>query len=332
MILTRIACVMPFLNEAKYLPEVLASLETQTIERERVTFVGVDNGSTDGSDALFEKWLSSSGYAGRLVRASVRSIPVALNAGIRETSADDIVVRLDAHTIYDREYLATIERAFATLPQDVWCVGGAPTPHIAPMDYGRNLGIALYSNPLGLGPADFRSEETTMREVSTVYLGAWRPGVFGRVGLFDERWHANEDCELTERIRARGSRIFRIPVRSGRIATRGPMATIRQWSRYGYWRMQTFKRYPNAIRPRHIVVVIALLGSCGLALSRARLLLAPLYACFALATIRSRRRGESVAVTLGSLAFFPLVHIGYASGLLFGIVHTPRSLRADEPS
>ncbi len=319
---------MPFLNEGPHLAAVLASLAKQSIDPARLFLIGVDNGSTDGGDVFFESWLATSAVAGRLVRDDVRSIPHALNRGLREVRTDDIVVRLDAHTLYAPDYLSTIDEAFATLPADVWCVGGAPTPHLGDEDYGRALGIALYSNPLGLGPADFRKTNLSGPvEVSTVYLGAWRPGVLPRLGGFDERWAANEDCELTERIRSLGGRIVRIPVRAGRMATRGPGATIKQWSRYGFWRMQTFKHYPAAVRPRHVAVPLALLLAIALLCSRFRALLMPLYALYALATIRSRRPGEKSAVTAGTLLFFPLVHCGYALGLLVGLARTPASLR-----
>ncbi len=319
---------MPFLNEGRHLTAVLASLAAQTIDPSRLYVIGVDNGSTDGGDAYFERWLAAGPIAGRLVRDEVRSIPHALNRGLKYVMQTDIVVRLDAHTLYAPDYLATIDQALASLPADVWCVGGAPTPHLGDEDYGRALGIALYSNPLGLGPADFRKTDLTAPvEVSTVYLGAWRPGVLTRLGGFDERWAANEDCELTERIRSLGGHIVRIPVRAGRIATRGPGAMIKQWSRYGFWRMQTFKRYPSAVRPRHVAVPLGLLVSIALLCSRFRAFLLPLYALYALATIRSRRAGETVAVTAGTLLFFPLVHCGYAGGLLVGLARTPASLR-----
>jgi succinoglycan biosynthesis protein ExoA len=323
----RVACVMPFLNEARNLPDVLASLAAQDVDRERLFVVGVDNGSDDGSDAVFLDWLGRTGIAGSLVREQVPSIPRALNAGLRETTPEDVVVRLDAHTIYAPDYLRTILDAFASLPDDVWCVGGAPTPHLERADFERQLGIALYSNPLGLGPADFRRESASMREVTTVYLGAWRPGVLQRLGGFDDRWRANEDCELTERIRAHGGRIVRVPVRCGRKITRGALATVRQWSRYGFWRMQTFRRYPQAVRPRHLVPPLVLVGSLGLLATRYRSLLLPLYAAYALATVASRRRGEPALVTGGSLLFFPLVHVGYACGLLVGLLYRPSSLR-----
>jgi len=323
----RIACIMPFLDEARHLPAVLASLAVQSVPRERLFMIGVDNGSRDGGDGLFTRWLGDTALAGELVRETVRSIPRALNAGLARTARGDLVVRLDAHTIYEPDYLATIDEAFATLPPDVWCVGGAPTPYAGSRGYGSALGIALYSNPLGLGPADFRRDVAHAREVTTVYLGAYRPGVLTHLRGFDEQWAANEDVELTERIRANGGRVFRVPVRMGRIATRGPAAMVRQWTRYGFWRMQTFRRYPRAVRVRHVAPPVALILALALALSRARRVLLPLYLIYALATVLARRHGERATVTAGTLVFFPLVHTGYACGLIAGLLRPPPQLR-----
>jgi succinoglycan biosynthesis protein ExoA len=327
----RIACIMPFLNEAKHLPKVLASLEAQHFPRERLFFIAVDNGSSDGGEMLVSDWLTKTGTAGILLKADVRSIPYALNVGIQHATLEDIVVRLDAHTIYDPEYIATIARAFEELDASAWCVGGAPTP--APSDdFPSALGEALYSNPMGLGPADFRHDADRARPVSTVYLGAWRPGVLQRLGGFDERWAANEDCELTERIAAAGGSVYRIPVHCGRICTRGPVDTVRQWSRYGFWRAQTFKRYPKAIRGRHVIAPAALVFALSLLVSPWRLALAPLYALYAAATIRFRRKHESPLVTASSLIFFPFVHSGYAAGLIVGAATAPRALGRSAPA
>jgi succinoglycan biosynthesis protein ExoA len=322
----RLACIMPFLNEAKHLPKVLASLEDQSLARERIFLIAVDNGSSDGGEALVAAWLARTGTAGTLVRADLRSIPHALNVGLSHVSEDDIVVRLDAHTIYDPTYLATIAEAFEELGPRAWCVGGAPTPAPAE-DFSSALGEALYSNPMGLGPADFRHDADRVRQVSTVYLGAWRPGVLQALGGFDERWAANEDCELTERIAEVGGEVYRIPVHCGRICTRGPLATVRQWSRYGFWRAQTFKRYPTAIRARHVVAPGVLLAALGLLFSPLRLALLPLYVLYALAAIALRRSGERPLVTACSLVFFPFVHSAYAAGLMLGALRSPASLR-----
>jgi glycosyltransferase involved in cell wall biosynthesis len=322
----RIACIMPFRNEAEHLPAVLATLATQTLDAASTFLVAVDNGSSDDGPRIVTEWLAAGRMPGCVVDAPVRSIPAALNRGIAVVAPEDLVVRLDAHTLYDARYLETIAAAFETLEPDVWCVGGAPTPAPA-RGYLRRLGEALYSNPMGLGPADFRRPDHGVRRVSTVYLGAWRPGILQRLGGFDERFGANEDCELTERIRAAGGAIVRIPVVCGRIPTRGPIATIRQWTRYGFWRAQTFKRYPAAVRPRHVAAAFALVLTLGLLASTRRALLLPLYLLYAAATIALRRPGEPATITAGSLVFFPLVHVGYAAGLIVGAVRTPRALR-----
>lgn len=323
----RVACIIPFLDEARHLPAVLASLAAQTIERARLYVIGIDNGSSDGSDALFEGWLATEKVAGKLVREPVRSIPRAVNAGIAQTRETDVVVRLDAHTVYAPDYLAVLTEALATLPADVWCVGGAPQPHPAVDGYSQALVAAMYANPVALGPADFRRDHRTAIEVSTVYIGAWRPGVLQRLGGFDERWAANEDCELTERIRATGARIYRVPADLGVIVTRGAVATVRQRARYGYWRMQTLRRYPRAVRARHVLPPLALLAALALAASRWRRLLLPLCGLYAVATIRGRRAGEAPSITAGTLVFFPLLQASYATGLLAGLVHVPPALR-----
>jgi glycosyltransferase involved in cell wall biosynthesis len=325
MLAPRFVCIMPFFNEARYLPRVLASIEAQTFERERIFVVAVDNGSSDGGPALVAAWLVQSGMPGVVIREAVRSIPFALNTGLALATERDVVVRLDAHTIYDPHYLETIDDAFATLDDDVWCVGGAPTPAPA-HDFTSALGEALYTNPMGLGPADFRGDPDRTRRVSTVYLGAWRPGVLQRLEGFDERWDANEDCELSERLAAAGGATARIPVRCGRICTRGPISTVRQWTRYGFWRAQTFRRYPAAIRPRHVAAPAALVIALALLVSPFRIALAPLYLAYAIATIAFRRRNENPLVTAGSLIFFPFVHSGYASGLIVGGLRVAKTI------
>lgn len=321
---------MPFRNESRHLPATLRSLASASFSRARLYVIGIDNGSDDGSDVIFERWLLENEIPGELVREPVPSIPHSLNVGIRHAALEDVIVRLDAHTVYGPGYLGAIDDAFATLPTDVWCVGGAPNPDLAATDFQTSLGIALYSNPLGLGPADFRRDAKAATEVSTVYLGAWRPGVLQRLGGFDERWLANEDCEFTERIRSLGGRIYRIPLESGRIVTRDAWSTVRQWTRYGFWRMQTFKRYPKAVRPRHVAVPLGLIFGVALVLARAWGVLATLYAAYAVATIVNRRPGEPARATAGSLVFFPCVHVGYALGLLVGLARTPASLRAGD--
>ena len=314
----RICLVMCFRNEADHLPAVLASLAAQTVEHDRLFLIAVDDGSTDGGDKIVAGWLARDDIDGRLIRAEFASIPYALNRGLTAVGADDYVMRLDAHTLYEPRYVEIMLRAFAALGEHVWCVGTSDTP-LAPKEFGKALHAALFTNPMGLGPADFRSAGR-VREVKSVYLGAWRPGVLQRLGGYDVRWPANEDAELAERVRAAGGSVVRVNARAAKIMTRGPLSAVRQWARYGFWRAQTLKHYPHALGIRHLAPPLALVLALALLASPARFALVPAYLAYALSIVLLRARAERPLVTLATLAYFPLFHCAYALGIWSGFI------------
>ncbi|HYZ17494.1 MAG TPA: glycosyltransferase [Candidatus Acidoferrum sp.] len=312
--------VMPFRNEASSLAPVLDSLAQQDVDWSRFRFIGVDSASRDASGALVQAWLGRHGIRGEVVRVDRPGIPRALNAGIARVERGEAVVRLDAHTTYAPGYLRTLLHALDELGEDVWWVGGPQHP--APLNgagFGHALVRALMTNRMGLGGAAWRHAKTP-RPVDSVYLGVFRPGVLERVGGFDDAWEANEDAELAARIRAAGGRIWYVPARCDYHITRVPVATLRQWSRYGFWRAHTMLRHPSTVRPRHLAPPLALLVAVTLALSPARAALLPLGAAFAALVVRSRERDERIAVTLATLLYFPCTHLAFAGGMAAGAV------------
>ncbi len=241
------------------------------------------------------------------------------------------MIRLDAHTIYDTGYLAELLDALAALPPEAWWVGGSLIEPIA-ATFGDRVVRALMTNPTGLGASDWRRARTLRRVESNVYLGAFRPGVLDALGGFDEDWIANEDAELAARIDAAGGQIWFVPVRCSYRINRGPRQTLAQWHRYGFWRARTTVRHPETLRPRHLAPPLALALGAALALSPLRLALLPLAAAFALLVVARRERGEPPLVTAAAIAYFPLVHAAFATGLLRGWAIGPvrRTLRPHE--
>ena len=314
----RVCLVMCFRNEAEHLPAVLASLAVQTVSHDRLFLIADDDGSTDGGDAIIEGWLARDDIGGCLIRAEFASIPYALNRGLTAVGPDDYVMRLDAHTLYEPRYVEIMLGAFATLGEQVWSVGTSDTP-LASKEFGKALHAALFTNPMGLGPADFRSAGC-VREVKSVYLGAWRPGVLQRLGGYDVRWSANEDAELAERVRAAGGSVVRVNARAEKIMTRGPLSALRQWAGYGFWRAQTLKHHPGALGIRHLAPPLTLVLALALLASPARLALVPAYLTYALSIVLLRERAERPLVTLVTLAYFPLFHCAYALGILCGLI------------
>lgn len=313
----RVIAIMPVYNEAPHLPAVLESIQRQKFPRDRLYLVVVDGSSSDGSASIVRTWFAASGVRGCVLDNPRRGIPIALNLGLRCANPNDIVVRLDAHTLYGETYLLDAVEALENAAPDVACVGAAQRP-MAGSTFAERLVEALYTNPMGLGGADFRTGDD-VRSADSVYLGAWRPGVLSTCGGFNESMEANEDAELAARLRKAGFRVLRIPLACRFIINRGAWGVLRQWNRYGFWRAKMLRLHSDAIRGRHVLICVAALASIALAASPVRIVLVPAFAVYALAILLGRRKGEPLGVTLATLVFFPSLQFAFAAGMLAGL-------------
>lgn len=314
----RICLTIPIYNEAENLPDVLRSIERQTIDRDRLYVIAVDGASSDGSAQIVARWLAAADIAGEVLLNPRRAIAASLNLAFARCTSADLIVRLDSHTVYGENYVRDIVRAFDTAPADVACVGGPQIPEPA-RDFERAVVAALLTNPVGLGGADFRRAREP-KYVDSAYLGAWRPGVMQAIGGFDEAWSANEDSELNARLRERGMRTWWWPLESRYRVNRTAAQTIRQWGRYGFWRAKTSLMHPGHLRLRHCVPTLALLSAIVMSTRpELRIALAICYGAYAIAVLRNRARNERFAVSLACCVFFPAAQIAYALGFFIGI-------------
>jgi len=319
-----VTLVMPMYNEASDIAEVLASVAAQTYPHHALRLLVIDGMSTDGCAETAAAWFASSGIAGEVISNPRRRIPTSLNVGLAHARSGDYVVRLDAHTIYDSDYVATIVRAFERAPARVACVGGGVFP--APTGrFDHALVGALHTNPMGLGGAVRRKGNAKTRAVRGVYLGAWRPGVVESVGGFNEDWDANEDSELAARLRCGGYQTWAIPVRCAYRVKHGPLAALKQWAGYGFWRAQTLRLHPREVRLRHLIPPLALLAAAVLAATPLRAFVVLLYTAYAFCVFAMRAPGERLDVTIASCVFFPAAQVAWTFGLLRGLTTPART-------
>lgn len=322
-----VSVLIPVFNEAGIIRETAAWMLAQRYDGE-IEYLFLDGGSTDGTPDILEQ-LARADQRVRVLDNPGRRQCRALNLGLREARGT-FIARMDAHSYYPPNYVVTgVERL---LRGDVTCVGGPQLP-FGVDTWSRRIAVAMQS-PLGVGGAGFRRELESEIETDTAFTGMWPRQAIEELGGWDEEALVNEDGELAARIRARGGRIVCVPNMAARCITRDSVRGLaRQYYRYGWDRVRTLRKQPQAMRRSHVLPpsLLLLAGAAAIAPRRARAVarlgIAAYAASLAFETARlSLKEGESDA------AYAPLVlttmHFGWGLGFLAGCLRHGPPLRA----
>lgn len=245
-----VSVIVPCYNEQDTIQLLLDAIYQQTYPRQELEVVIADGLSSDNTRQEIYKYLHNQPdlYV-ILVDNPKRIIPAGLNQAI-EAARGEIIVRLDAHSIPDRDY---IQRCVEALERDLGDnVGGVW--EISPGGQGwQSRAIAAAAvHPLGVGDARYRLGGKA-QEVDTVPFGAFRRGLVEQIGGFDESLLTNEDYEFNTRVRRTGGKVWFDPAIKSKYIARGNLPDLaRQYWRYGYWKARMLRRYPSAIRWRQL--------------------------------------------------------------------------------
>jgi succinoglycan biosynthesis protein ExoA len=322
-----VSVLVPVLNEERYLERALALMCAQKVPGDLEILV-IDGGSTDASRQIAEQ-VGAADQRVRIFDNPARDTPHALNIGLREARGEHIA-RMDAHTWYPNDYLARgIERL--RRGDAVWVSG----PQLAESDgspWSRRVTLALHT-PLGVGGASFRraGEE---REVDSGFTGVWRRETLLKHGGWDEAWPNDQDTELAARIRESGGHIVCVPEMAAKYVPRASLqALVRQYWRYGHYRVKTAVRHPATMRRSHVLapsVVIALVAAVvpGPWRRPARLgITAWLTALVGTAT-REAARGSPGRDAAALPVVYAAMHLPWGAGFLVGCARFGLPVRA----
>ncbi|MEJ7785777.1 MAG: glycosyltransferase family 2 protein [Solirubrobacteraceae bacterium] len=312
-----ISVLVPVLNEAATIREVLGSMRAQRVSGE-VELLCIDGGSGDRTRAILEQ-VAREDQRVRVLDNPAREVTPALNIGL-SAARGEYVARMDAHTVYPDGYL---QRGIERLRKgDVDWVAG---PQVArgTGTWSQRVELALGSR-LGVGGASFRRVPATEFDADAGFTGVWRRETLEAHGGWDEDWSVNEDGELAARILAAGGRIVCVPELAAEYAPRdSPSALARQYWRYGQYRAKTTGRHPESMRRSHLVppalLVCLAVGLMPGRLGRtARLGLvayaAALLGAGAASAGRARSRDDAAYVPL----LLATMHFAWAAGFVVG--------------
>ncbi len=317
-----VSIVLPCRNEQGYIQACLQSILQQEPPAGGLEILVADGMSTDGTREYLQQIAREQPQI-RVLDNPGRIVSTGLNAAIR-AARGEIIVRMDAHTIYAPDY---VRQCLAVLSETGADNVGGPMQTTATTIMERAI-RAVFHSTCAVGGA--RSHQAGYEGyVDTVIYGCWNKAVFERIGNFDEELVRNQDDEHNLRLVRAGGKIYQSTRIRSWYHVRGSLqALFRQYMQYGYWKVLVIRRHHTPASWRHVVpgtflACLCLLAALGLFWTPAwwgAVALAVLYAATALAAavvIAARTSWILLPVLPVVLGCF---HFGYGYGFLRGIL------------
>lgn len=324
-----LSVILPIYNEEKYIAKCLDSILKQDYPREDMELLLCDGMSKDRTREIIVEYQKKFPWI-QLVNNPERIVPCAMNVGIK-LAKGDVIIRLDAHASYEKNYFSALVKALDQYDADnVGAVCQTDVLHKTP----KTLAIReVLSNKFGVGNSTFRTGIKGTQKVETVPFGCWKREVFDKFGMYDTRLVRNQDIELNKRIIRGGGKIVIIPdTFSTYLARESYKALAKNNFGNGKWNILTvyYTKEMRSLSIRHFVPLIFVLslivptivgffwwpalGVSALSLSMYLLALGCVSAKLAIS------KGLSLFYLLWS---FITLHTSYGWGSLMGILELP---------
>ena len=220
----------------------------------------LDGGSSDGTREIVAD-IEKADSRIKLIDNPGRTQSAAMNLGIT-VARGDFVMRLDAHSVYPRDYLRlTFDSAIRTGADNA---GGVVSTMRRGEGYQSALVQALTTHKFGVGDSGFRTDAAE-GEADTVPYGFFRREVFDRIGFFDERLVRAQDYEMNRRIIASGGKIWMNPAIRVTYYQQPDLSSFirKQITREAPYNAYLWYLAPYAFTPRHAVTGVFAAGVIG---------------------------------------------------------------------
>jgi glycosyltransferase involved in cell wall biosynthesis len=205
--MSKVTVIVPCLNEEKHIAECLDSIIANDYPKDQLEVFVVDGMSKDKTREIAAEYTAKYSYIQLLDNIKITT-PAAMNVGIMR-SKGDIIVKMDAHSLYSKDYISKCVQHLEESGADN--VGGV-LESVAAADTLEAESIAIcLSHVFGAGGSHFRIGAAEPMEVDTVAFGCYRREVFDTIGLYDERMEKTEDLELNIRLKKAEGRIVLFP-------------------------------------------------------------------------------------------------------------------------
>lgn len=324
-----LSVICPIYNEEKYIAKCIDSILAQDYPKDDMEVIFVDGMSKDRTREIVAEYTSKYPFI-RLIDNPDRIVPPAMNRGIK-ASKGDVIMRLDAHATYEKNYFSVLVKALHELnAENVGSVCRTDVLNKTP----KTLAIReVLSNKFGVGNSVFRTGVDKVMEVDTVPFGCWKREVFDKYGLYDVRLVRNQDIELNKRILRGGGKICIVP---NTFCTYLARETFKGLSKNNYgngkWNILTvfYTKQFDSLSIRHFIpllFVLSLIVPTCLALAYTPFIFVSLLSLLAyvslLGMISMKLSLTKKLNVFYLLAAFLVLHLSYGWGSLVGLLNIP---------
>ena len=332
--MNNVSIIIPCFNEEKTITKLLSGLYEQTYPHSAMEIIIADGLSTDNTRRKISEFCEDHpDFRILVIDNPQKTIPSGLNIAI-QAAKGEYIVRLDAHSIPAIDYIEKcvigLERNLGDNVGGIWIIQPSNNTWIA-----ESIAKAA-SSSIGVGNANYRLNSRS-GEVDTVPFGSFKKSYLLEVGGFDENLLTNEDYELNTRIRKNGGKIWLDnSIRSTYFARPTYKKLASQYWRYGWWKGQMLKRYPNTIKWRQALPPLFVLG---LAIILGLSIFQPLYLSLFFTIMFSYililviyswiigLKNKKPAFMIGIPCAIMIMHFCWGSGLLIGMFTQPQKTR-----
>ena len=329
-----VSIIIPCRNEEKYIGQCLDSVIANDYPEDRLEVLVVDGMSEDGTRGIVERYAQRYPFI-RLLDNNKKITPAALNTGIKHAKGE-IIIRMDAHSIYREDYISKCVQYLNEYDADsvggIWITKPRNNTFIA-----KAITLAL-SHIFGVGNAHYRigySKEP--RLVDTVPYGSYRKEAFEKIGFFDEELPRSEDIDFNLRLRKAGGKILLVPEIVIYYYTRSTLKSFcKHYFENGVLTTYFLKYGKKAFSWRHLVPFVFVSSLIGLgALSFFSQIFLWLF-LFILGSYALTNAYFSIKITAKEKDFrylfampliFATLHIGYGLGSLLGLLKVLMSVK-----
>ena len=318
-----LSVIVPIYQEEKYISKCIDSMLSQDYPKDDLEIILVDGMSKDRTREIVATYTAKYPFI-RMIDNPDRIAPCAMNRGIKEAKGD-VIIRLDAHVYYPKNYFSLLVEKLNELPGAENVGALCNTLPVNDSIMAQSI-AAVLSSSFGMGNSHFRVGADKEMEVDTVPFGCFHRSIFDKVGLYDEELVRNQDDELNARIIKAGGKIYLIPQLVCEYYARDTATKVyKMFYQYGVFKPLVNKKLGSPATVRQFFPLFFVLG---LLVGPVVCLFLPVlwWAYFAvimlwfiLATSFSLKDSKNLKRILTQNWIYFVVHFGYGWGYIVGI-------------